>query len=206
MQEFPLENHFPANPCDTHHAPSNSTTMATITITPLDPNDERAIEEIARLLQQNFASAWQEIEEGVEEVREAFGEDRFSFVAKADGEVVGWIGAIVTYNGHSMELHPLVVHQTWQGKGVGRLLVAALEAEGKRRGITTVYLGTDDEDDRTTLAGADLYPNVLENVLTIQNPGKHPYEFYEKCGYVIVGVIPDANGPGKPDIFMAKRL
>jgi aminoglycoside 6'-N-acetyltransferase I len=180
--------------------------MATITITPLDPNDERAIEEIARLLQQNFASAWQEIEEGVEEVREAFGEDRFSFVAKANGEVVGWIGAIVTYNGHSMELHPLVVHQAWQGKGVGRLLVAALEAEGKQRGITTVYLGTDDEDDRTTLAGADLYPNVLENVLTIQNPGKHPYEFYEKCGYVIVGVIPDANGPGKPDIFMAKRL
>jgi hypothetical protein len=31
-------------------------------------------------------------------------------------------------------------------------------------------------------------------------------EFYQKLGYVIVGVIPDANGFGKPDIFMAKRL
>jgi aminoglycoside 6'-N-acetyltransferase I len=34
----------------------------------------------------------------------------------------------------------------------------------------------------------------------------HPYEFYQKLGYVIVGVIPDANGPGKPDILMAKSL
>jgi len=25
-------------------------------------------------------------------------------------------------------------------------------------------------------------------------------------GYAIVGVIPDANGPGKPDIIMAKRM
>jgi len=25
-------------------------------------------------------------------------------------------------------------------------------------------------------------------------------------GFVIVGVLPDANGFGKPDIFMAKRV
>lgn len=180
--------------------------MSAITITPLDPDDEQAVHEIAALLQANFTSAWQALEEGVAEVREAFGEERFSFVAKANDEVIGWVGAIITYDGHSMELHPMVVRADWHGKGVGRQLVEALEAEGKRRGITTVFLGTDDEDNRTSLAGADLYPNVLEQVLAIQNPGRHPYEFYQKCGYVIVGVIPDANGPGKPDIFMAKRL
>lgn len=180
--------------------------MSPITITPLEPTDERAIYEIAHLLQANFTSAWQQIEEGVAEVQAAFAEDRFSFVAKANGEAIGWIGAIITYDGHSMELHPMVVRSDWHGKGVGRQLIAALEAEGRGRGISTVYLGTDDEDNRTSLAGVTLYPNVLEKVQQIQNPGRHPYEFYQKCGYEIVGVIPDANGFGKPDIFMAKRL
>jgi aminoglycoside 6'-N-acetyltransferase I len=29
---------------------------------------------------------------------------------------------------------------------------------------------------------------------------------YGKVGYYVVGVVPDANGFGKPDILMAKRL
>jgi len=34
----------------------------------------------------------------------------------------------------------------------------------------------------------------------------HAEAFYQKCGFVIVGVVPDANGLGKPDILMAKRV
>lgn len=33
-----------------------------------------------------------------------------------------------------------------------------------------------------------------------------PHGFYEKLGFMIVGVMPDANGIGKPDIYMAKRV
>jgi hypothetical protein len=40
----------------------------------------------------------------------------------------------------------------------------------------------------------------------IKNLHRHPFEFYQKAGFSIVGVVPDANGPGKPDILMAKRL
>ncbi len=33
-----------------------------------------------------------------------------------------------------------------------------------------------------------------------------PLPFYLGMGYVITGVLPDANGPGTPDIFMSKSL
>jgi aminoglycoside 6'-N-acetyltransferase I len=52
----------------------------------------------------------------------------------------------------------------------------------------------------------DLYPDVLEHLANIKNLRGHPYEFYQKIGFSIVGVMPDANGPGKPDIYMAKRV
>ena len=67
-------------------------------------------------------------------------------------------------------------------------------------------LGTDDERGETSLAGLELFPDPPEHLRNLKNPGGHPYEFYQKVGYTVVGVIPDANGFGKPDIFMAKRI
>lgn len=74
------------------------------------------------------------------------------------------------------------------------------------RGAHTLYLGTDDEANLTSLGGVDLYPDVLSHVASIRNLGRHPYGFYLKQGFEIVGVMPDANGPGKPDIYMARRV
>ena len=34
----------------------------------------------------------------------------------------------------------------------------------------------------------------------------HPFAFYQRLGYEVVGLLPDVNGPGRPDILMAKRL
>jgi aminoglycoside 6'-N-acetyltransferase I len=93
-----------------------------------------------------------------------------------------------------------------QRQGIGRALVADLEAQTRRQGGLTLWLGTDDETNRTSLSGMNLYPNVWEHLAQIKNLRDHPYEFYQKLGFVIVGVMPDANGPGKPDIFMAKSL
>lgn len=40
----------------------------------------------------------------------------------------------------------------------------------------------------------------------MRNFKRHPYEFYQKCGFALVGVLPDANGPGRPDVFLARRI
>jgi aminoglycoside 6'-N-acetyltransferase I len=104
------------------------------------------------------------------------------------------------------ELHPLVIRSDIQKKGIGRALVEDFENQVKSRGGKIIRVGTDDENDRTSLGGVDLYPNVLENVLNIKNLRDHPFEFYQKLGYCVSGVIPDASGFGKPDILMTKRV
>ncbi len=38
------------------------------------------------------------------------------------------------------------------------------------------------------------------------NHTDHPVTFYQKLGYRLIGVMPDANGIGKPDLIMGKRI
>jgi aminoglycoside 6'-N-acetyltransferase I len=177
----------------------------------LTPTDEEAIQQVAALLVAGFKdhwpAAWPDRDDAMEEVNESFGKDRISRVAfDENGKVLGWIGGISQYEGNVWELHPLVVHPDHHRHGIGRALVADLEAQVRARGGITLWVGTDDEDGMTSVSGVDLYPNVLEQLINIQNLRGHPYGFYEKMGFKIVGVMPDANGPGKPDIYMAKRL
>jgi aminoglycoside 6'-N-acetyltransferase I len=179
-------------------------------IVDLEPGDEETVRQAAILLvegfKENWPDAWPDVDAALEEVGESFGENRISRVAVGeDGAVLGWIGGIPSYGGKVWELHPLVVRPDLQRRGIGRALVADLEERVRERGGLTIWLGTDDETGMTTLSGVDLYPNVLEHLAKIRNLRGHPYEYYSKLGYSIIGAMPDANGPGKPDIYMAKR-
>ena len=177
----------------------------------LDPGDEETIRQTAELLVAGFEvepEAWPDMDSALKEVRESLSEDRISRIALGeDGIVVGWIGGIPSYGANVWELHPLVVRPDIQRRGIGRALVANLEARIREHGALTLWLGTDDETNMTTLSGVDLYPNVLEHLanINIRNLRGHPYEFYQRLGFSIIGAMPDANGPGKPDIYMAKR-
>ena len=177
----------------------------------LPADDSGAIRQAALMLVEGFKDHWPEawptIDTALEEVHRACDEGRINRIAvDGHGTVLGWVGAIREYNGRAWELHPLVVHAKHRGKGIGRALVADLEAKVRAAGGMTIYLGTDDEDSMTTLANKDLYPDVFAHIMNIKNLRNHPYGFYQKLGYAIVGVIPDANGFGKPDIIMAKRV
>ncbi|MBW4439023.1 MAG: GNAT family N-acetyltransferase [Pleurocapsa minor GSE-CHR-MK-17-07R] len=148
------------------------------------------------------------IDEALEEIAENCATGNISRVAFDDdtGEPVGWIGGLPTYPPYTWELHPLMVKPEAQGQGVGRALVADLEAQVAARGGITVQLGSDDELNRTSLGGADIFDDPLGALMRLSSTDNHPFVFYQKCGYKLVGVIPDANGFGKPDILLAKRV
>jgi aminoglycoside 6'-N-acetyltransferase I len=183
---------------------------AALRIEDLRPDDSDAVEQAARLLVEAFrghSPSWPDVETALEEVRESFASDRLSRIARdEDGRVVGWVGAISQYSGHVWEVHPLAVLPERQRHGIGRLLLEDIEQLAAQHGAITLTLGSDDEDGRTSLSGVDLYPDLLAALAGIRNVGGHPFEFYQKCGFVLAGVIPDANGFGKPDILLVKRI
>src|SRR3712207_1057532 len=97
----------------------------TIEINDLEPGDVGAIDQIAAMI----LAAWPDWKENIDEARyevgDSFEEGHLSLVARAGDRVLGWIGAIPTYD-YAWELHPLVVREDARGLGVGTALVTAL--------------------------------------------------------------------------------
>jgi aminoglycoside 6'-N-acetyltransferase I len=177
----------------------------------LSPDKEHLIQQAAQLLvdafREHWADAWSTFEEGLEEVHEMLENERICRIAVNNQEnLLGIIGGIPGYDGNVWELHPLAVQPPLQGKGIGQALVEDFEEQVRSKGGLTITLGSDDEDSMTSLSNVDLYENLWEKIRDIRNLKNHPFEFYQKMGYVITGVVPDANGRGKPDILMAKRI
>lgn len=174
----------------------------------LDSADAAARERCAQLLVEEFRDiapdAWPEIGKARETVDECQhgGPVR---VALVDDTIVGWIGGQHAY-ARVWELHPLVITRTAHKRGIGTALVADLERIVAARGAMTLILGSDDEVGLTSLAGIELYPDPLAHLTRLEDRGGHAFRFYLKCGFVVTGVIPDANGFGQPDIHMAKRV
>ena len=167
---------------------------------------EAAAEILNLAFRVHWPSAWSDMPSAREEVHEMLAPDRIFLAAVIDDRLVGWIGGIPEYDGNVWEMHPLAVHPDYQGQGIGRALVEAFEAEVRARGGLTVMLGTDDEDGSTSLSGKDLFSDPWSEIAAIRNYKNHPFLFYRKMGYRIIGVMPDANGPGKPDIYMGKSM
>jgi aminoglycoside 6'-N-acetyltransferase I len=172
----------------------------------LRSDDVDAIAQAATLLVEAFPHWVPTIEMAREEVMEALETDRICLVARADDQILGWIGAIREYS-HAWELHPLVVRQDARRMGVGASLVRALEERVREAGALTLYLGTDDDGPApgTSAGGVELFPDVLSHAAGLKVID-HAAGFYLRLGFEIVGLLPDANGPGKPDILMAKRV
>ncbi len=137
-------------------------------IADLQPNDAAAIEQAAQALVAGFREhspdSWPDLAAARTEVHEALEPGKVCRVARAtDGSVLSWVGGHLFY-ARVWELHPLVVSPAVQRRGIGRALVADLELQVRQRGGLTILLGSDDEDDMTTLSGVELYPDVWTHI------------------------------------------
>jgi len=75
------------------------------------------------------------------------------------------------------------------------------------RGVLTVKVGTDDDSGMTSLSGVDLFSNVPRHISELRDPGRnHPFLSYRKLGFIVNGVMPDASGLGRPDMYLSKPI
>ncbi len=177
-------------------------------IVDLAAQPESIWEQAAALLVEAFPNdnGWPTLESGRAEVT-TVGRDGFTRAAIEGRQLLGWIGGLPEYQGRVWELHPLVVQSQHRQRGIGRALVLAFEEAARLRGGLTATLGTDDDAGITSLAEINLYDDLPAHVAGLHDLGRrHPFLFYRKLGYVVTGVMPDANGRGRPDIYMSKAL
>lgn len=162
--------------------------------------------EAAHILSDGLPCGWPTPEDALNEIHALLIPENTMLAAVDGGHVLGWGGILEPhYDGRVFELHPLAVQKAARHQGIGRAIVSALEGEARRRGGMTIQLGSDDEQGETSLANVDLYDDLPERLKNFE-PGTHPGAFYLKLGYRVIGVVPDANGIGKPDILFGKRL
>jgi aminoglycoside 6'-N-acetyltransferase I len=164
----------------------------------------------ARILREALAhlpSAYNAPGEAEAEVAQRCADSDWLGHAALEGKrLVGWIGAIRTYS-HGWEIHPLVVAPDRQRRGTGSALLAALEARARDEGVLTLFLGSDDDYGGTSLFGRNLWPDVASHIGPTEATMRgHALTFYRQRGYEVVGLLPDVNGAGRPDIMLAKRL
>jgi aminoglycoside 6'-N-acetyltransferase I len=174
----------------------------------LRSTNETGIHSAALITQAAFAHIpyCDTLEEANQEVHDALQPGKICLAAYNDsGEMLGWIGGQHNY-ALVWELHPLVVHPKCQRQGAGRALVVVLEERIAAAGGLTITLGTDDGFGGTNLYEQELYPDVLGQAQRLKSVDDHPFVFYQKLGFVVTGLVPDANGFGKPDILMCKRV
>lgn len=151
-------------------------------------------------------TAWPDLERARQTLDECIAAPNLCLGLLANGTLAGWVGLRPMYD-KTWELHPLVVAPGQQSQGVGRALMQALEQRARAMGLIGIVLGSDDEFFETSLSQVDINgSNALVEMQRLSNVNHHPFEFYQKCGYSVVGIIPNANGKNKPDIWMWKDL
>ncbi len=182
-----------------------------VTIINLTKDDTVLIEQLAVMAHAAFhshAPDWLPTRQAAKaEVLESLAPKKISRVLIDESrQPLGWIAAIPQSGGRIWEIHPLAVAPAAQGRGYGRALIADIEQLARTAGALTLLVGTSDATNATTLSGVDLYADPATAIANIRVLRDHAYPFYVRLGFTVVGIVPDADGIGKPGITLAKRV
>ncbi|MGG6240963.1 GNAT family N-acetyltransferase [Nodosilinea sp. AN01ver1] len=184
--------------------------MQPFRIVDLIPEDKELIQQTAQIAfeaSQSISKIWlPTVEAAIEEVHESLKREGISQVLLDGDRVAAWVGASLQFSERVLEIHPLIVARAYQGNGLGRRMVNHVEAWARQRGALTLWIGTSDETRATSLSGVDLYENPGAAIANFHQLAPHPCGFWLRLGFCIVGILPDAEGVGKPSIMMAKPL
>lgn len=139
----------------------------------------------------------------------SFGAYRASRLAVLGGRPVGWASLQWGKGWGCLKVLWLAVAPEVQRCGIGRALLDDAARIGRAQGCVTLTLTTgDDHPERafTTLGRRDLWGDPLGAAAAVETTESHPLDFYRTLGFRVCGVLPDANGPGKPEIMLAKPI
>jgi aminoglycoside 6'-N-acetyltransferase I len=177
-------------------------------IVDLDARDGDIVERLASITHEAFrenSPDWvPTIDLARDQVLQAAGHGRLGRVLMVQGEPAGWIGLIT--GRYVWEIHPLVVAIEHQSQGFGHLLVDDVAEIAREGGGLTLFAGTSDEVGTTSLFGTDIYTDPVGAIRDLEVTGRNPVRFWRSAGFKIVGLMPDAEGIGKPSIYLARRL
>ena len=174
----------------------------------LDSSDTALVERLASITFEAFkenAPDWiPTVNLARKQVIAATSKGRLGRVVMEHGKPAGWIGLIK--GKRVWEIHPIAIAIEHQYKGFGHLLVEDVAQLAKAGGALTLFAGTSDEVGTTNLYGADLYADPAQSISNIQATGRNPFKFWQNVGFTVVGLMPDAEGIGKPAIQLARQL
>ena len=103
--------------------------------------------DVARLLGQlGYAADAQAVAPRIERHRASAAD--VLLVGEVEGFVVAFaslhVSMAIEYDGDAGKLSAIVVDDAWRGRGIGRTLVDAVEAEARRRGCVLLFLTTNE--------------------------------------------------------------
>ena len=123
-----------------------------------------------------------------------------------EGTPIGWLRAEHFPGQASAEIKLVAVQPTRRRQGVARTLVMAAEERMRSQDCVTMLATVGDTRGRTNLYGVDVTEDAPGLLAGFHCHADHPAGFFLRVGYRLVGLLPDAYGPGKHDLTLARRI